>query len=55
MALELSVFDSLPEGAPAFTRGFCAALIATTCCYPLDTLRCARICFCLQQTDRCAL
>lgn len=40
MAIELAVFDLLPGDMPAFARGFSAALLATTCCYPLDTLRC---------------
>ena len=42
MALELAVFDLLsdkmPEGG-AFGRGFLSAFMATTCCYPLDTIR----------------
>ena len=40
MAIELAVFDLLPGDMPAFARGFSAALIATSVCYPLDTLRC---------------
>lgn len=39
MALELATYDSLPQDIPAFARGFTAALLATTCCYPLDTIR----------------
>jgi solute carrier family 25 phosphate transporter 23/24/25/41 len=39
MALELACFDLLPPAAPAFARGAGAALIATTACYPLDTLK----------------
>ncbi|KAK9815602.1 hypothetical protein WJX72_006584 [[Myrmecia] bisecta] len=39
MALELAVFDLMPPDMPSFTRGFLAALLATTCCYPLDTVR----------------
>lgn len=39
MALELATYDSLPQDIPAFARGFSAALLATTCCYPLDTIR----------------
>jgi len=39
MALELGAFDSLPQQVPAFARGFAAALIATSVCYPLDTVR----------------
>ena len=39
MALELAAFDLLPRDLPAFARGFSAALIATSFCYPLDTLR----------------
>lgn len=42
MALELTAFDMMPRDMPAFARGFSAALIATSFCYPLDTLRCAR-------------
>ncbi len=40
MALELAAFDLLPQSMSSFARGFSAALIATTFCYPLDTLRC---------------
>lgn len=40
MALELAVFDLIPKDrAPSFVRGFTAALIATSACYPLDTAR----------------
>lgn len=40
MALELAAFDLLPrDRVPVFARGFCAALIATSFCYPLDTIR----------------
>lgn len=39
MAIELAVFDLLPGDMPAFARGFSAALIATSVCYPMDTLR----------------
>ena len=39
MALELAAFDLLPQNVPSFARGFCAALMATSVCYPLDTLR----------------
>ena len=39
MALELSTFDLLPREMPGFARGFCAALLATVSCYPLDTVR----------------
>jgi solute carrier family 25 (mitochondrial phosphate transporter), member 23/24/25/41 len=39
MALELATYDSLPKDMPAFARGICAALLATSCCYPLDTVR----------------
>ncbi|GMH43476.1 hypothetical protein BSKO_11398 [Bryopsis sp. KO-2023] len=39
MALELAAFDLLPQDIPAFSRGFTAALIATSFCYPLDTVR----------------
>eukprot|EP00892_Ulva_mutabilis_P001045 jgi/Ulvmu1/10941/UM007_0120.1 len=39
MALELATYDSLPQDIPAFARGFTAALLATSCCYPLDTIR----------------
>ena len=39
MALELGSYDSLPKEYPAFARGFTAALIATSICYPLDTIR----------------
>lgn len=44
MALELTAFDLLPKEMPAFSRGFMGALIATSCCYPLDTIRSARGC-----------
>ena len=40
MALELASFDLLPHELPSFARGFAAALIATSFCYPLDTVRC---------------
>lgn len=39
MAIELAAFDLLPKELPPFVRGFTAALMATTCCYPLDTVR----------------
>ena len=39
MALELTTYDSLPPAVPSFVRGFAAALLASTCCYPLDTIR----------------
>jgi solute carrier family 25 (mitochondrial phosphate transporter), member 23/24/25/41 len=39
MALEFATYDSLPQQFPAFARGFTAALLATSCCYPMDTLR----------------
>ena len=39
MAMEFATYDSLPQQMPAFARGFTAALLATTCCYPMDTLR----------------
>jgi hypothetical protein len=39
MAVELAAFDLLPREMTPFARGFSAALLATTCCYPLDTLR----------------
>lgn len=39
MAIELAAFDLLPRDMTPFARGFSAALLATTCCYPLDTLR----------------
>lgn len=39
MALEFATYDSLPQQIPAFARGITAALLATTCCYPMDTLR----------------
>ncbi len=42
MALEFAAFDLLPQSMSSFARGFSAALIATTFCYPLDTLRCAQ-------------
>ena len=41
MALELASYDLLPRSIPSFLRGFMAALIATSFCYPLDTIRCA--------------
>lgn len=40
MAMELCLFDSMPKDLPPFLRGFTAALISTTACYPLDTIRC---------------
>jgi len=39
MALELALNDLMPHNVPSFARGFCAALVATSVCYPLDTLR----------------
>jgi len=33
------LFDSIPKDLPPFLRGFTAALISTTACYPLDTIR----------------
>jgi len=39
MAMELCLFDSMPKDLPPFLRGFTAALISTTACYPLDTIR----------------
>ena len=39
MAIELGAFDSLPSAVPSFARGFVAALMATSICYPLDTVR----------------
>mmetsp|Transcript_38317 Transcript_38317/g.108346 ORF Transcript_38317/g.108346 Transcript_38317/m.108346 type:complete len:376 (+) Transcript_38317:180-1307(+) len=40
LALELAAFDMIPnDKVPSFARGFCAALLATSVCYPLDTLR----------------
>lgn len=39
MALELACYDILPKEIPSFARGFASALIATTTCYPLDTIR----------------
>jgi solute carrier family 25 (mitochondrial phosphate transporter), member 23/24/25/41 len=39
MAIELATYDSLPQDVPSFVRGFAAALLATSCCYPLDTVR----------------
>ena len=39
MALELGVFDLMSREFPPFVRGFSSALIATSLCYPLDTLR----------------
>eukprot|EP00803_Ostreobium_quekettii_P000180 evm.model.scf_708.1 EVM.evm.TU.scf_708.1 scf_708:23400-32549(-) len=39
MALELASFDLLPKEIGSFARGFTAALIATSFCYPLDTVR----------------
>ena len=40
MALELGVFDLMPRDLPPFVRGFSSAFMATTLCYPLDTVRC---------------
>ncbi|KAK9808517.1 hypothetical protein WJX73_004007 [Symbiochloris irregularis] len=40
VALELTLFDTLPaDQLPPFARGFAAAFVATTLCYPLDTIR----------------
>jgi hypothetical protein len=39
MAMELCLFDLMPKDLPPFVRGFTAALISTTACYPLDTIR----------------
>jgi solute carrier family 25 (mitochondrial phosphate transporter), member 23/24/25/41 len=39
MAIELATYDTLPDQVPSFARGFTAALLASTCCYPLDTVR----------------
>ncbi len=41
MAIELAVFDLIPRHHLPFARGFTAAFLATTACYPLDTVRCA--------------
>ena len=43
MALELASYDLLPSSIPSFFRGFMAALIATSFCYPLDTIRCVDV------------
>lgn len=39
MAMELCIFDIMPKDLPPFVRGFSAALISTSVCYPLDTIR----------------
>lgn len=39
MAIELATYDMLPSRFNSFTRGFAAALLATSFCYPLDTVR----------------
>lgn len=39
MAIELALVDSWPQQVPGFMRGFAAALVATSICYPLDTIR----------------
>ena len=39
MAIELAVFDLIPQRHLPFARGFTAAFLATTACYPLDTVR----------------
>jgi solute carrier family 25 phosphate transporter 23/24/25/41 len=39
MALELASYDLIPQEVPSFARGFTAALLATSICYPLDTIR----------------
>lgn len=40
LALELAAFDLIPnDKVPSFFRGFCAALLATSICYPMDTVR----------------
>ncbi|KAK9836298.1 hypothetical protein WJX81_003355 [Elliptochloris bilobata] len=39
MAIELAVFDLIPRHHLPFARGFTAAFLATTACYPLDTVR----------------
>ena len=51
MALELGVFDLMPRDLPPFARGFSSALMATTLCYPLDTVRCGarHSCLCMLQ------
>ena len=41
MAIELAVFDLIPRRHLPFARGFTAAFLATTACYPLDTVRCS--------------
>ena len=43
MAIELAVFDLIPQRHLPFARGFTAAFLATTACYPLDTVRCPRL------------
>ena len=42
MAIELAVFDLIPRRHLPFARGFTAAFLATTACYPLDTVRCTQ-------------
>ena len=44
MALELAVFDLVPQDMPSFARGVTSAFVATTLCYPLDTVRHATSC-----------
>ena len=39
MAMELASYDLLSDRIPSFARGFSAALLATSICYPLDTVR----------------
>lgn len=46
MAMELCIFDLLSKDVPPFVRGFTAALISTTACYPLDTIRCDTLSLC---------
>ena len=43
MAIELAVFDLIPQRHLPFARGFTAAFLATTACYPLDTVRYATL------------
>lgn len=55
MAMELCIFDLMPKDLPSFSRGFTAALIATTVCYPLDTIRSAIVVYEIASTKALSL
>lgn len=54
MAIELAVFDLIPRRHLPFARGFTAAFLATTACYPLDTVRCTHLSVIQGLTSACA-